>query len=170
MTVPPRQNQTLELVPVWEGTRMGTIVGSSTAEIDAPIDQVWALVEDVEKAPEWQGGLKALRALERDDLGRAILCESESDAKVRTVSSTVRFRYDGPTRLTWRQEKGELKSVDGSWELGDLGNGRTRAKYDLEVDLGRMLGLVIRGPLVDLLRSMLVGARAGELKRAIEGG
>lgn len=46
---------------------MGSIIGSSTSEIDAPIDQVWALVEDVEKAPEWQDGLKALRALERDD-------------------------------------------------------------------------------------------------------
>jgi ribosome-associated toxin RatA of RatAB toxin-antitoxin module len=149
---------------------MGTITGSSTAEIDAPIDQVWALVADVEKAPEWQGGLKALRAVERDDQGRATLCESESDAKVRTVKSTVRFTYDGPNTLSWRQEKGELKSVDGTWTLEDLGGDRTRARYDLEVDLGRMLGMVIRGPLVDLLRGMLVGARAGELKRAVETG
>ncbi len=152
-----------------EASRVGTITGSSTAEIDAPIDQVWALVEDVEKAPEWQGGLKALHALERDDDGRATLCESKSDAKVRTVTSTVRFSYDGPTTLAWRQVKGELKSVDGSWKLADLGGNRTRATYDLDVDLGRVLGLVIRGPLIDLLRGMLVGARAGELKQAIEG-
>ncbi len=152
-----------------EASGVGTITGSSTAEIDAPIDQVWALVEDVEKAPEWQGGLKALRALERDDDGRATLCESKSDAKVRTVTSTVRFSYDGPTALAWRQVKGELKSVDGSWKLVDLGGNRTRATYNLDVDLGRVLGLVIRGPLIDLLRGMLVGARAGELKQAIEG-
>ena len=149
---------------------MGTISGSSTAEIDSPIDQVWALVEDVEQAPEWQGGLKALRALESDDQGRATLCQSESDAKVRTVKSTVRFTYNGPTTLSWCQEKGELRSVNGSWTLKDLGSDRTRATYDLDVDLGRMLGMVIRGPLVDLLRAMLVGARAGELKRAVEGG
>jgi ribosome-associated toxin RatA of RatAB toxin-antitoxin module len=151
-----------------EASRVGTITGSSTADIDASLDQVWALVEDVEKAPEWQGGLKALRALDRDEHGRAILCESKSDAKVRTITSTVRFSYDGPTTLTWRQEKGELKSVDGSWKLTDLGDNRTRATYDLDVDLGRVLGLVIRGPLVDVLRGMLVGARAGELKQAIE--
>jgi len=30
--------------------------------------------------------------------------------------------------------------------------------------------MVIRGPLVDLLRDMLVSARAGELKKAIESG
>lgn len=148
---------------------MGTVSGSSTIEIDAPLDEVWTLVEDVERAPEWQGGLKGLWALERDDDGRPTLCESETDGKVRTIKSTVRFSYDPPHTLTWTQEKGELKSVEGSWVLEDLGDGRTRAVYALEVDLGRMLGLVIRGPMIDLLRGMLVNARAGELKQAIEG-
>jgi len=149
---------------------MAMLTGSSTAEIDAPIEQVWALVQDVERAPQWQGGLTVMRALERDGQGRAILCQTESDARVRTIKSTVRFTYNGPTTLTWRQEKGELKSLDGRCELEDLGGNRTRATYSLEVDLGRMLSLVIRGPLVDLLRGMLVSARAGELKRAIESG
>ena len=148
---------------------MASITGSSTADINAPLDRVWKLVEDVEKAPAWQGGLKDVEALQRDADGRAVLVESASDAKVRTVRSTIRFSYDAPTRLTWRQEKGELGSVDGSWVLEDLGDERTRATYSLEVDLGRMLGMVIRGPLVDALRSMLVGARAGELKRELEG-
>jgi ribosome-associated toxin RatA of RatAB toxin-antitoxin module len=148
---------------------MATLTGSSTAEVDAPLEQVWALVEDVERAPEWQGGLRAVHALERDGGEHAIVCQTESDAKVRTIKSTVRFTYDGPTTLTWSQEKGELKSVDGRWELEDLGGNRTRATYSLEVDLGRMLSLVIRGPLVDLVRGMLVSARAGELKRAVEG-
>ena len=33
-----------------------------------------------------------------------------------------------------------------------------------------MLGMVIRGPLVDVLRSQLVAARAGELKERAEAG
>src|SRR5947209_19409888 len=137
------------------------VSGSSTEEIAAPLDQVWAVIEDVESAPQWQGGLKAMRALERDAEGRAMLCESETDAKVRAVRSTVRFSYSPPQRLSWTQEKGELKSVNGSWQLEDLGDGRTRATYAIEADLGRMLGMVIRGPLVDLLRQILAGARAG---------
>jgi uncharacterized membrane protein len=149
---------------------MAILAGSSTAEIDAPLGQVWALVQDVERAPQWQGGLKAVRALERDGDGRAILCQTESDARVRTIKSTVRFTYNGPASLTWRQEQGELKSVNGRCELEDLGGNRTRATYWLEVDLGRVLGLVIRGPLVDLLREKLVNARAGELKRVAESG
>jgi carbon monoxide dehydrogenase subunit G len=147
---------------------MAPITGNSTADINAPLEEVWELVEDVERAPDWQGGLKDIEALEHDAEGRAILVESETDAKVRSVKSIVRFSYEPPTRLSWTQEKGELKSVVGSWVLEDLGDGRTRATYDLEVDLGRMLGLVIRGPLVDALRAMLVNARAGELKQAIE--
>jgi carbon monoxide dehydrogenase subunit G len=147
---------------------MGTITGSSAAEIDAPIERVWEVVEDVLSAPDWQGGLKDMEQLERDAAGHVTLAESSSDAKVRTIKSIVRFTYDGPTRLDWRQEKGELKSVDGSWELEDLGEGRTRATYRLEVELGRVLSLVIRGPLVDLLRGQLVGARAGELKQWVE--
>ena len=31
---------------------MANLTGSSTAEIDAPLDQVWALVEDVERVVE----------------------------------------------------------------------------------------------------------------------
>jgi carbon monoxide dehydrogenase subunit G len=149
---------------------VGTISGSSTAEIEAPIDAVWAAVEDVLSAPEWQGGLKDVEELERDGDGHVTLAESSSDAKVRTIKSIVRFDYDGPRRLSWHQEKGEMKSVDGSWDLEDLGDGRTRATYNLEVDLGRMLGMVIRGPLVDVLRGQLVNARAGELKVHVERG
>jgi carbon monoxide dehydrogenase subunit G len=146
------------------------IRGSSTAEINAPLEQVWETVQDVESAPQWQGGLKAMRAVERDGEGRASLCESESDAKVRTVKSIVRFVYEGPTSLSWTQEKGDLKSLVGSWQLEALGKDRTRATYSIDADLGRMLGMVIRGPLVGVLRDMLAGARAGELKQQIESG
>lgn len=150
---------------------MAPLTGSSTEEIEAPLDRVWALVEDVEEAPQWQGGLEGMHALERDDEDRAVLCEAETDAKVRTIKSIVRFDYSGaPTLLRWTQEKGDLKSVKGRWELEDLGDGHTRATYHIEADLGRMLGMVVRGPLVDVLRQMLAGARAGELKRQMEGG
>ncbi|HUO70339.1 MAG TPA: SRPBCC family protein [Solirubrobacteraceae bacterium] len=149
---------------------MAAITGSSTAEIHAPLEQVWAVIEDVEQAPEWQGGLKTLRALERDRDGRAIRCETETDVKVRTVKSTVRICYDRPSTVSMEQEKGDLKSLHGTWLLEEHGGDRTRATYSLEVELGRPLGMVIRGPVVDLLRDMLIAARAGELKRRIESG
>ncbi|HEX6689065.1 MAG TPA: SRPBCC family protein [Solirubrobacterales bacterium] len=143
--------------------------GSASAEIDAPIDAVWAVVEDVLSAPDWQGGLIGVSALERDADDRPTLVESESDIKVRHVKTQVRFGYEPPTRLTWTQEKGDLKSVEGSWTLEDLGGGRTRATYALDGDPGRVLGMLIRGPVEAAARAMLVNARPGELKARVEG-
>jgi carbon monoxide dehydrogenase subunit G len=148
---------------------VGNLIGTSTAEINAPLDEVWTVVEDIEIAPEWQGGLNSLVPLDRDDQGRGTRCEVGADIKVKTIKTIVRFTYDGPTRLSWTQEKGDLKSVDGSWELEDLGDGRTRATYRVEVDFGRMLGAMVRGPIESAIRQMLAGARAGELKTKIEG-
>lgn len=149
---------------------MAVLAGSSSAEIDAPIEEVWKAVEDVEKAPDWQGGMKDVEALEHDGQGRPTLVETEADAKVTTIKTKVRFAYDGPTRLSWKQEKGDLKSLDGSWELEDLGDGRTKATYALEGDTGRMLGMLIRGPVEGKLIDFLVNARADELKAYVEGG
>lgn len=147
---------------------MAHMGGSASAEIDAPIDEVWAVVEDVLTAPDWQGGLVAVSPLEHDDTGRPTLVESESDIKVRHVKTQVRFRYEPPTRLSWTQEKGDLKSVEGSWALEDLGAGRTRATYALDSDPGRVLGMVIRGPVESAVMAMLVNARPGELKARVE--
>jgi carbon monoxide dehydrogenase subunit G len=147
---------------------MGHLGGSASTEIDAPIEQVWALIEDVETAPDWQGGLDASTPLERDKQGRAIVVETESDIKVRRIKARVRFTYDPPTRLSWTQEQGEMKSVEGSWELEDLGGGRTRATFNLDADLGRMLGMLIRGPVEAATRAIFVNGRPGELKRLVE--
>lgn len=148
---------------------MAHMGGTASAEIEAPIDEVWALVEDVLIAPEWQGGLVSISALERDAEGRPTLVESVSDIKVRQVKTEVRFSYDAPIRLSWTQEKGDLKSVEGSWVLEDLGEGRTRATYILDGDPGRVLGMLIRGPVEAAARAMLVNARPGELKERVEG-
>jgi hypothetical protein len=147
--------------------RMG---GSANEVIDRPIDEVWTVVADVLSAPDWQGGLVSVEALEHDAEGRPTLVESENDIKVRRVKTQVRFSYDPPTKLSWTQEKGELKSVDGAWTLRDLGDGRTEATYTLDSDPGRVLGMLIRGPVEAAVRAMLVNARPGELKRRVEGG
>jgi carbon monoxide dehydrogenase subunit G len=148
---------------------MGHLGGSASAEIDAPLAEVWVAVEDVITAPDWQGGIDELTPLERDSEGRPTLVETVSDIKVRRVKAVVRFSYDGPTRLSWTQEKGDMKSVEGAWELEDLGAGRTRATFVLDADPGRVLGLVIRGPVEAATRAIFVNGRPGELKRHVEG-
>jgi hypothetical protein len=147
---------------------MGHLGGSASTDIEAPLQEVWAVVEDVLSAPDWQGGLDRLTELERDGDGRPTLVETENDIKVRRIKAHVRFNYEGPTRLSWSQEKGDMKTVEGSWELEDLGDGRTEATYTLDADPGRVLGLVIRGPVEAATRAIFVNGRPGELKRRVE--
>ncbi|HEY4897912.1 MAG TPA: SRPBCC family protein [Solirubrobacteraceae bacterium] len=147
---------------------MAHLGGSASSEIEAPLRAVWQIVEDVLTAPEWQGGLDAMTAIERDTDGRPTLVETESDIKVRRVKARVRFSYDGPTLLSWTQEKGDMKSVEGSWRLEDLGEQRTRATFTLDADPGRVLGMLIRGPVEAATRAIFVNGRPDELKRRAE--
>jgi uncharacterized membrane protein len=146
---------------------MGTIDGSASTEIEAPIDAVYAVAADVEGSPRWQPEIKVAECMEHNG-GEQTLVHMETDAKVRTLGADMRFSYERPTRISWAQEEGDLKSVEGSWELEDLGDGRTRATYWLEVDLGRVLGMVIRGPVVGVLRGQLIDSMPEKLKRFVE--
>jgi len=147
---------------------MALITGERSVEIDAPIEQVFAIAADIERAPEWQGSLQEVDVESRDGDGRPEVVDTVNDAKVKQVRTRLRFSYEEPTAIRWVQEQGEVKSLRGWWELEDLGDGRTRATYALEVDPGRMLGLLLRGPVLDQVRDLLLGNAAEGLKRRAE--
>ncbi|MBX5441270.1 MAG: SRPBCC family protein [Solirubrobacteraceae bacterium] len=149
---------------------MGTLVGESTVEIAAGIERCWSIAADLERAPEWQTSLRDVEVLERDADGRPALVETVSDAKVKTVRSVLRFSYEPHTAIRCVQERGEVKALRGAWTFDELDGGLTRATYVLEVDPGRMLGMLLRGPAVDRVRQVLVGDAARELKARAEQG
>lgn len=149
---------------------MSVIEGERTVEIDAPIETCFDIAADIENAPEWQGSLREVEVLERHGDGRAYLVETESDAKVKNVKARLRFRYEQPVGITWVQEKGEVKSLEGWWNFEELDEGRTQATYGLAVDPGRMLGMLVRGPVVDQVRNFLLGGAAEGLKQRAEAG
>lgn len=149
---------------------MAGLGGEASIELQEPIAVCWALAQDVESGPEWQEGLEAMDVRERDGQGRPLLAESVSDAKVRTIRSLVRFTYDEPRRVSWRQERGDLKAMEGGWALDELASGGTRVTYRLVVDPGRMLGMLLRGPAEDRVRGILVGGRPAEFQRRLRRG
>jgi ribosome-associated toxin RatA of RatAB toxin-antitoxin module len=149
---------------------MGTIRGERTVEIEAATHLVYAVAADIELAPEWQPALKDVEVHERDAERRAMTVETESDAKVRTIRSRLRFAYQEFTAITWEQERGDVKALHGWWHFEELGGGRTRATYGLEVDPGRMLGMLLRGPAEGQVRDFLVGGAAEGLKARAEAG
>ncbi len=147
---------------------MGQLGGKKSIEVDASIAACWAVAADTASAPQWQDGLEAMDVLERDAEGRPSLVETTSDAKVRKVKAQVRFTYQEPTRVSWSQEKGDLKRLDGAWVLEELGPERTRVTYELDGDPGRVLGMLIRGPVEGKITDVMVNGRPAEFKARAE--
>jgi carbon monoxide dehydrogenase subunit G len=148
---------------------MGALSGCASIEIDAPIEAVWAIVADVESAPAWQRGFDSVVAVERDDRGRAMSCDTVTDMKVKLFAARVSFAYQPVGRLDWSQEHGDLRSMTGSWQLEALGDSRTRATYTLHADPGTLLSRFIKGALEEKLRAVLIDNRPTELKARVEG-
>ncbi|MEJ7796956.1 MAG: SRPBCC family protein [Solirubrobacteraceae bacterium] len=148
---------------------MSAMSGSASIEIEAPIDAVWAIVQDVESAPHWQQGIDSMDALERDGEGRAICAETTTDAKVKVFKARLSFEYEPPVLVSWVQQRGDLKSMAGSWQLEDLGGGRTGAAYTLRADPGALLAQFLKGALEQKMRAILIDGRPAELKARAEG-
>lgn len=149
---------------------MGKIGGESSAEIGSPLEAVYAIAADAEGAPRWQPEIEVAECLERDAAGNQLRVRIETETPIKRLSSILVYSYESPTRISWTQEDGDLKSVEGSWELRDLGDDRTEATYRLEVDPGRILGMALRGPVVGVLRGKMVDSMPGKLKSFAERG
>ena len=115
---------------------MANIKGSASTEIDAPLDAVWAVVEDVEHWAEWQGTLGEVTVTGKDGEDRVSECKVKIDAKITQISMKLECSYAPQTRMTFERVSGDLSSLEGAWLLEDLGEGRTSATYELEVDPG----------------------------------
>lgn len=149
---------------------MGTIRGSASTEIEAPIEAVYAVAADGEGAPRWQKEIQVAECLERAADGSQSVVRMETETPIKRISSTLRYDYEPPNRISWQQEAGDLSSVSGSWELEAIEEGRTKVTYSLEADPGRLLGMALRGPVVDVLRGRMVDSMPGKLKTFVEGG
>ena len=147
---------------------MGNLIATHTVEIEAPRGGVYDVIEDVPTSHVWNPSLKSVEVLESDAEGRAELVEMKADALVRETSQRVRFSYQPPGGMTWVQEKGDVKSLEGSWELVELEGERTQATYTLDVDPGRILGMLLRGPVEGKVKEFLSKGAAEGLKEHVE--
>jgi ribosome-associated toxin RatA of RatAB toxin-antitoxin module len=148
---------------------MGSISGSASTEIAASIEAVYAVAADGEGATRWQQEIQVAECVERDGDGNQLRVRMETETSIKRINSTLRYAYE-PTRISWVQEEGDMKSVEGSWELEELESELTRVTYSLAVDPGRILGMALRGPVVGVLRGKMVDSMPGKLKKFIEGG
>jgi hypothetical protein len=148
---------------------MGSISGSASIEIAASVEAVYTVAADGEGATRWQQEIQVAECLERDADGNQLRVRMETETSIKRINSTLRYTY-GPTRISWVQEEGDMKSVEGSWELEQLEGELTCVTYTLAVDPGRILGMALRGPVVGVLRGKMVDSMPGKLKKFVEDG
>jgi uncharacterized membrane protein len=131
-------------------------------EIDAPPQDVWAVLVDVERWPEWTDSIDTVSWLD------------ESDAR---VGSRARVKQPGMPALTWTvteldpghgfdwQTSSAGVTTLGTHTIAPLGEGRSRLTLGLRQS-GALAGLV--GALTGSRTRRFVQMEAAGLKRAAE--
>ncbi|MFC8530628.1 SRPBCC family protein [Nocardia sp. NPDC057227] len=135
--------------------------------VEAPAEQVMAVIADLGRYPEWVAAAKSVDVLEVGPDGRAGTARFVLDAGV--VKDTYVLRYDWRAdgrAVSWTLLEGELqKAQDGSYELTDQPGGGTRVVYELTVDLNiPMIGMFKRKA-----EKVITDTALKELKKRVEG-
>ena len=142
--------------------------GENHIEIDAPPEDCYGLVVQLDRYPEWQSQVLRAHVIERDGDGRPLIVETVSDARVRQIRYRLRYEHEPPHRMSWTFIDGDVKDLSGEYRFEAIDGGRTRATFALAVDPGRRLGLILRGPLIGKVRDYVMGATLEELKAEVE--
>jgi coenzyme Q-binding protein COQ10 len=115
--------------------------------INAPIDRVFDIIVDYERYPEFLPDMRQVQLLSRNDGVSVVSFELEL---IMRIGYTLRLVEDKPTSVQWTLDKAKMMSSnEGGWKLEDLGGGKTRATYGLEIKL--------RGLIPKSVSSRLIG-------------
>ena len=118
-----------------------------TRIFDAPIDVVFKAVSDYEAFPSFLDGANHVKVLQMDAAkgGRVEF----SISVIKEFTYVLKMKHQPPGNLSWSFESGDLfKKNEGSWQLKDLGSGRTEAVYTLDVEFKMMVPKMILNKLV----------------------
>jgi len=109
-------------------------LASSSIIIDVEPSKLFDVITDFEKYPEF---LKEVSDIKMVDQGENQWTVTFYVSIIKKVDYTLKLKGDPGKSVTWSlAKKGFMKQNDGSWQLKDLGNGKTKATYTTEVNLG----------------------------------
>jgi len=101
---------------------------------DRPAEQVFAVLVDYARYPEFVPGIKACRVLPGKG-DRQV--EYELDLGLKRIKYVLRHVETRPTRITWSLVSGDmLKVSNGEWLLTAEG-GATRAVYTVDIQISK---------------------------------
>jgi ribosome-associated toxin RatA of RatAB toxin-antitoxin module len=101
---------------------------------DRPAEQVFAVLADYARYPEFVPGIKACRVLPGKGDPQV---EYELDLGLKRIKYVLRHVETRPARITWTLVSGEMMKVsNGEWALTAEG-GSTRARYTVDIQISK---------------------------------
>jgi len=102
---------------------------------DRPAEQVFTVLVDYARYPEFVPGIKACRVLPGKGADRQV--EYELDLGLKRIKYVLRHVETRPTRITWSLVSGDMMKVsNGEWRLAEEG-GTTRAVYTVDIQISK---------------------------------
>ncbi|WP_131737671.1 SRPBCC family protein [Actinomadura roseirufa] len=138
---------------------------SSSIAVKAGKSEVMAVIADLERYPDWAGGVRAFTVQEAGEDGRARRARLTFDGGPFSDTVGLAYTWDGDDRVAWELvDKGTVVTgLHGSYRLAEEG-GVTEVTYELAVDVRvPMIGMVRRKGEKRIIDTALRG-----LKRHVE--
>lgn len=117
---------------------------SESITVQAGADAVMDVIADFEAYPEWQDEVKQVEILETDDDGWATTVRYIVDAKIFSMTYVLAYTYTDDSMHWTLVEGDQVRKVDGTYRLQEVGDGATRVTYDLEVVPAILLPKMVR--------------------------
>ncbi|GAA1222415.1 SRPBCC family protein [Prauserella alba] len=139
---------------------------TQSIEVDAPPEQIMAVIADLPAYPEWAKAVQQTEVLGTDERGRATQVRFTLDSGPVKDVYTLEYDWaDDGLSVSWHLVKGQMqKAQNGRYELEPLGGDRTKVTYTLAVELAL--------PMIGMLRrkaeKMIMDTALKELKKRVE--
>jgi hypothetical protein len=135
--------------------------------IAAPPARVTAVICDFPRYTEWAEAVKQVEVVQEYEDGYAAQVRFVLDAAVMTDEYTLAYEYaEDISRIEWHlvEPSRMQKTQNGSYDIGDNGDGTSTVTYTLEVELSvGMLGMFRRKA-----EKRIMDAALTQLKRRVE--
>jgi uncharacterized membrane protein len=139
---------------------------ASTVEIDRPADEVFAVISDFSRNPEWQGGMKSAHWTSEPPRGVGSTYQQVARFLGRDVITTFEVLAYEPGRSVTIESRESSFPITVTRSVEPLGPDRTRVSARIEGEPGRFFRLF--GPLLRSMAERSVKRDYERLRRLLE--
>lgn len=118
---------------------------SRTETYDVDIEKLYNTIVNYQDYPDFVDGVDEIEVLKSDASGALV---RYSLNLIKEISYQLKMKHEKPHKVSWTFDSGDLfKTNSGSWQLKDLGKGKTEVTYSIDLDFKLMVPKMMLGKL-----------------------